>query len=240
MNKMELEQLQGTYRGFMPSDEAPGVNGLEITLTPEAIKSKCFSPSGVHKDEAPISMFESMTREELKTVYSEGSDYPERSVGFSAGGMKYVFLPDAKEGELGLIVRGNEMADILGGIYLFNPEQVADNLFDPDPYLQSGGDMVRVGGMDYTMDPLKPLYERITDARLDSGHLIEATETYRVAGWAQVNNTPDGRLMWDVVRDHIVKNKGKDDVLTIPKINHPKLIGVSDNPGIADYPGEIS
>ena len=118
-------------------------------------------------------------------------------------------------------------------------EQVADNLFDPDPYLQSGGDMVRVGGMDYTIDPSKGLYERITDARLDNGDLIEADKTYKVAGWAQVNRTPDGRLMWDVVHDHIVKNKGEDNVLVLPKINHPKLIGVSDNPGIANYPGEI-
>jgi S-sulfosulfanyl-L-cysteine sulfohydrolase len=119
-------------------------------------------------------------------------------------------------------------------------EQVADNLFDPDPYLQSGGDMVRVGGLDYTIDPSKPLYERITDARLDNGHLIEADKKYKVAGWAQVNRTPKGRLMWDVVRDHIVKNRGKDNVLKIAKINHPKLVNVLSNPGIADYPGEAS
>ncbi|MFV2004277.1 MAG: thiosulfohydrolase SoxB [Gammaproteobacteria bacterium] len=119
-------------------------------------------------------------------------------------------------------------------------EQVADNLFDPDPYLQSGGDMVRVGGMDYTIDPSKALYERITDARLDNGHLIEADKKYKIAGWAQVNRTPDGRLMWDVVHDYIIKNRGKDNVLKLPKINHPKLLGVSTNPGIADYPGEVT
>ncbi|MGB5275834.1 MAG: 5'-nucleotidase C-terminal domain-containing protein [Gammaproteobacteria bacterium] len=119
-------------------------------------------------------------------------------------------------------------------------EQVADNLFDPDPYLQSGGDMVRVGGLDYTIDPSKPLYERITDARLDNGHLIEAEQTYKVAGWAQVNRTPEGRLMWDVVRDYILKNRGKDNVLKLAKINHPKLVGVMKDPGIADYPGEAS
>ncbi|VAW50344.1 Sulfur oxidation protein SoxB [hydrothermal vent metagenome] len=119
-------------------------------------------------------------------------------------------------------------------------EQVADNLFDPDPYLQSGGDMVRLGGMDYTIDPSKPLYERITNARLDNGHLIEADKKYKVAGWAQVNNTPDGRLMWDVVHDYIVNNKDKNNVLNIPKINHPELINVASNPGIADYPGKIS
>jgi sulfur-oxidizing protein SoxB len=119
-------------------------------------------------------------------------------------------------------------------------EQVADNLFDPDPYLQSGGDMVRVGGLDYTIEPAKKLYERITDARLDNGHLIEADQTYKVAGWAQVNRTPEGRLMWDVVRDYILKNKGKDNVLRLPKINHPKLVGVMKDPGIADYPGEAT
>ena len=100
--------------------------------------------------------------------------------------------------------------------------------------------MVRVGGMDYTIDPSKPLYERITDARLDNGHLIEADKKYKITGWAQVNNTPDGRLMWDVVRDYIVNNKGKDNVLNLPKINHPKLVNVASNPGIADYPGEAS
>jgi len=119
-------------------------------------------------------------------------------------------------------------------------EQVADNLFDPDPYLQSGGDMVRVGGLDYTIEPARPLYERITDARLDNGHVIEADTVYKVAGWASVNNTPNGRLMWDVVRDYILAAKGEDDVLVLPKINHPKLVGVSADPGIADYPGEMA
>lgn len=117
-------------------------------------------------------------------------------------------------------------------------EGVADNLFDPDPYLQSGGDMVRVGGLDYTIDPSKKIYERITEARLDNGHLIEVDKVYKVAGWATVNRTPDGRLMWDVVHDYIIRNRGKDNILHLPKINHPKLIGVSANPGIADYPGK--
>ena len=116
-------------------------------------------------------------------------------------------------------------------------ESVADNLFDPDPYLQSGGDMVRVGGLDYTIDPSKPLYERITEARLDNGHAIEPDRTYKVTGWATVDRTPEGRLMWDIVRDYILASKGSDDILHLPKINHPKLVGVSDNPGIADYPG---
>jgi sulfur-oxidizing protein SoxB len=119
-------------------------------------------------------------------------------------------------------------------------EAVADNLFDKDPYLQSGGDMVRVGGLDYTITPDNSLGHRITDVQLDNGHVVEAGVTYKVAGWASVSRTPEGRLMWDVVRDYIVATRGKDDVLVLPKINHPKLIGVSDNPGISDYPGEMA
>ncbi len=129
-------------------------------------------------------------------------------------------------------MQGRDLMNVLEG--------VADNLFDPDPYLQSGGDMVRVGGLDYTIDPSKKLYERITDARLDNGHAIEPDETYRVAGWASVNRTPEGRLIWDVVRDYILATRGEDNVLRLPKINHPRLIGVADNPGIADYPGELA
>ena len=119
-------------------------------------------------------------------------------------------------------------------------EGVADNLFDPDPYLQSGGDMVRVGGLDYTIEPGKPLGQRISNAQLDNGHVIEAGTTYSVAGWATVNRTPEGRLMWDVVRDYILAKKGSDNVLELPKINHPHLVGVSADPGIADYPGKMS
>jgi len=118
-------------------------------------------------------------------------------------------------------------------------EAVADNLFDLDPYLQSGGDMVRVGGLDYTIDPSKKLYQRLTDARLDNGHKIDPEVTYKVAGWASVSRTPEGRLMWDVVRDYILATKGEDDILVLPKINHPTLVGVADNPGVADYPGEV-
>ncbi|MEE9352151.1 MAG: 5'-nucleotidase C-terminal domain-containing protein [Thiotrichaceae bacterium] len=130
------------------------------------------------------------------------------------------------------------VSEMKGKDLLTTLEEVADNLFDPDPYLQSGGDMVRVGGLDYTIDPTKKLYSRISDARLDNGDKIEADKTYKVAGWATVNRTPDGKLMWDVVRDHILKAKGKDDVLKLPKINNPKIVGMNDNPGMADYEGE--
>jgi len=129
-------------------------------------------------------------------------------------------------------------SEVTGKDLLETLEQIADNLFDPDPYLQSGGDMVRVGGLDYTIDPSKELYKRITDARLDNGDKIDPAKKYKLAGWATVNRVPDGRLMWDVVRDYILDTKGKDNILKLPKMNRPKLVGISDNPGIADYAGE--
>ena len=126
---------------------------------------------------------------------------------------------------------------MLGKDLLNTLEGVADNLFDPDPYLQSGGDMVRLGGLDYTIDPAKKLGERITNVKLDNGEAIDPEKTYKVAGWASVNRTPEGRLMWDIVHDYILAKKDKDNVLRLPKINHPTLVGVMKNPGIEDYPG---
>ncbi len=118
-------------------------------------------------------------------------------------------------------------------------ESVADNLFDPDPYFQSGGDMVRVGGLDYTIDPAKPLLERISAVTLDSGETLDPAKTYRVAGWAVVGPHPDGRLIWDVVRDYLLSQRNQQNVIEISKMNHPTLVGVADNPGVADYEGKI-
>jgi len=119
-------------------------------------------------------------------------------------------------------------------------ENVADNLFDLNPYLQSGGDMVRVGGLNYDIAPAGKLGERITNIRLDSGEVLVSTQSYTVSGWATVNRTPEGRLMWDVARDYILANKGSDDVLRLKKINNPRLLNVAGNPGIADYQGDIT
>ena len=119
-------------------------------------------------------------------------------------------------------------------------ESVADNLFDPDPYLQSGGYIVRIGGLDYTIKKKKKLGERISNIILDNGKPLDMDARYTVAGWASVNRTPDGPLMWDVVRGYILEKKDKDNVLRLPKINYPTLVGVADNPGIADYAGKMS
>lgn len=127
---------------------------------------------------------------------------------------------------------GKQLIDIL--------EMIANNLFEPDPYLQSGGDMVRVGGLQYAIDPSKKLHQRITEVRLDNGRAIEADKKYKVAGWAVVGNTPEGRPIWDVVHDYILARKNRNNVLVLNKINYPKLMNVLDNPGIADYPGEAT
>lgn len=123
---------------------------------------------------------------------------------------------------------GKQIRDMLEG--------VAENLFVVDPYLQSGGDMVRVGGMDYTIDPTESLGRRISDLRLDDGTKIQDGKYYTVAGWAQVESVGSGRLLWDVVADHLRKQKGG---LKLSKVNHPNLKGVSDNPGLENYPGKL-
>ena len=87
-------------------------------------------------------------------------------------------------------------------------EDVADNLFNPDPYYQQGGDMVRVGGMGYRIDINKPQGERITEMTLlKTGELIDPAKTYVVAGWASVNEGTEGPPIWDVVENHI-RNEG--------------------------------
>ena len=83
-------------------------------------------------------------------------------------------------------------------------EDVADNLFNPNPYFQQGGDMVRVGGMGYRIDIAKPQGQRITGMTLlKTGEPIDPTRTYVVAGWASVNEGTEGPPIWDVVESHI-------------------------------------
>lgn len=87
-------------------------------------------------------------------------------------------------------------------------EDVADNLFNPDPYYQQGGDMVRVGGMGYSIDVSKPIGSRITNMTLlKTGETIDPGKTYVVSGWASVNEATEGPAIWDVVEAHI-KRKG--------------------------------
>jgi|TARA_B110000483_G_scaffold182071_1_gene215310 sulfur-oxidizing protein SoxB len=85
-------------------------------------------------------------------------------------------------------------------------EDVADNLFNPDPYYQQGGDMVRVGGLGYRIDINKPQGRRITEMTLlKTGEKIDPARTYSVAGWASVNEGTEGPKIWDIVENHIRK-----------------------------------
>ncbi len=108
-------------------------------------------------------------------------------------------------------------------------EDVCDNLFNTDPYYQQGGDMVRLGGLDYVLDPMQGFGKRISNMTLDNGTAIEANKKYKVAGWATVNEKAPGRPVWDVVADYI----RAQDRVKINKLNTPKLVNVKGNPGIA-------
>ena len=124
-------------------------------------------------------------------------------------------------------LKGAQLKEILEGI--------AENLFVQDPYLQSGGDMVRMGGMDYTIDPAAGLGERISEMKDDEGTPIDPNKSYKVSGWAQVGSIGNGRLMWDVAADYLRKQKH----LNLTKVNHPTIKGVKDNPGIENYDGKL-
>ncbi len=102
-------------------------------------------------------------------------------------------------------------------------EDVADNLFNPDPYYQQGGDMVRTGGLGYRIDITKPQGSRITDMTLlKTGEKIEASKTYQVAGWASVNQGTEGPAIWDVVESHI----RKQGTVTVAPNNSVQVVGI--------------
>jgi sulfur-oxidizing protein SoxB len=109
-------------------------------------------------------------------------------------------------------------------------EDVCDNLFNPDPYYQQGGDMVRVGGLEYTCEPNAAMGKRIQDMRLN-GKPLDAAKTYKVAGWAPVSEAArdkGGEPIWDLVARHLRSEK----VVKVSAPNVPKLKGVAGNLGM--------
>ena len=107
-------------------------------------------------------------------------------------------------------------------------EGIADNLFNPDPYYQMGGDMVRVGGLTYTIDPAATIGRRISQLEF-AGKPLDAAKTYRVAGWASVNPQPDELPnIWDVLSEYLVDTRVVRDVA----LNLPRVKGVDRNPGV--------
>jgi len=107
-------------------------------------------------------------------------------------------------------------------------EDVCDNLFNPDPYYQQGGDMVRVGGLTYACTPTETMGKRISDMRL-AGKPIAADRKYKVAGWAPVAEGAKGEPIWEVVTKYLQDRK----TLAPVKLNLPKIVGMEGNPGIA-------
>jgi sulfur-oxidizing protein SoxB len=115
---------------------------------------------------------------------------------------------------------GQQIKDIL--------EDVCDNLFNPDPYYQQGGDMVRVGGLTYTCTPNATMGKRISNMMVD-GKPVSPTKKYREAGWAPVGEGVAGEPIWEVVAAYLRDKK----TIKPRKLNTPKLVGMAGNPGIA-------
>ena len=107
-------------------------------------------------------------------------------------------------------------------------EDVCDNLFNPDPYYQQGGDMVRVGGLEYTCDPLAASGNRISDMRLN-GKSVDAGKAYKVAGWAPVAEGVQGEPIWDVMETYLKSEK----TIKARKLNMPTVKNMANNPGMA-------
>jgi sulfur-oxidizing protein SoxB len=109
-------------------------------------------------------------------------------------------------------------------------EDVADNLFNPDPYYQQGGDMVRVGGLAYTLDPNAKAGARISRMALD-GKPVEAGKTYKVAGWAPVSEEArdaGGEPVWDVVERYLKRIK----TVRVTRLESPTVVGMQGNEGM--------
>ena len=115
-------------------------------------------------------------------------------------------------------------------------EDVADNLFNPDPYYQQGGDMVRVGGLGYTLSPNEKMGSRISDLRLSNGELLRGDGRYKVAGWAAVSEESrdaakrDGAPpVWQLVEQWLAAHRR----VHVSPVRQPRLIGVENNAGLA-------
>ena len=130
--------------------------------------------------------------------------------------------------QLAITYPSTTLTDMSGETIKTILEDVCDNLFNPDPYYQQGGDMVRVGGLEYACTPGEKAGSRISAMHLN-GKPIEPDKTYKVAGWAPVAEGAKGEPIWDVVETYLRDHK----VIKSPTLNQPRLIGVDGNPGMA-------
>ncbi len=116
----------------------------------------------------------------------------------------------------GVLVKGEMIKTIM--------EDVCDNLFNSDPYYQQGGDMVRVGGIHYTVNPNETIGRRISDMTLN-GKAVDPNKTYKVGGWAPVAEGASGVPIWDVVAEYLRSKKTIKGL----KLNQPKIVGIPKN-----------
>lgn len=107
-------------------------------------------------------------------------------------------------------------------------EDVADNLFNLDPYRQQGGDMVRVAGVEYSLDPMAPIGERLRDLRTRDGAVLDLRRRYKVTGWGVVGSVAPGPPVWDIVKNWLLSRKE----VNLATLNQPRLLNVENNPGI--------
>lgn len=124
-------------------------------------------------------------------------------------------------------ISGAELRGILEG--------VADNIFNPDPYYQQGGDMVRTGGFSYQLDPLAKMGSRVSQLTLANGERMQDRHTFKLSGWATVNAPSPGAPVWEVVARYLRDQKS----VRIDRLESPSLKNMSLNPGVADYRGEL-
>lgn len=118
-------------------------------------------------------------------------------------------------------IKGSDIKDIL--------EDVADNLFNEDPFYQQGGDMVRTGGISYKINPTAKMGERISDIVLTkTGEKLDASKAYKVAGWSTVGAQSPGEPVWETVETYLKNVKHISKV----KVDTPDIVGIKGNPGI--------
>ncbi len=107
-------------------------------------------------------------------------------------------------------------------------EDVADNLFNQDPFYQQGGDMVRTGGLSYTIDPLQKMGKRISNIKMLDGKPLDPKKKYKVAGWSTVNSKAPGEPVWETVENYLKNVKHIKQL----KVDTPEIIGIKNNKGI--------
>lgn len=129
--------------------------------------------------------------------------------------------------QVAITYNSTTLANMTGETIKTIMEDVCDNLFNADPYYQQGGDMVRVGGIQYSVTPNATIGNRINDMTL-KGEPVDPHKVYKVAGWAPVGEGVTGTPIWEVVAEYLRDVK----VVKPVKLNEPKVIGLDGNPGM--------